>query len=187
MLDAIISLTSQPNQGTQGQYLKIAEPASGFLQAPSSEWLRALWCVSHFCASVFLCLYLCLCVSVFLFVYLCVCLCLCVFMLLHVGSTFSNGESWLSTDCRFYLPPSANVPVTPALHRPIGPQITTKEKKTCAIWGCFLFTLDLIIAFLLLQVDVYLFVLQLQPKPAFCNCSVGQAASQCSCCGQLSH
>ena len=42
--------------------------------------------------------------------YLCVCLCLYVFMFPRVGSTFSNGESWLSSDCRFYLPPSANVP-----------------------------------------------------------------------------
>ena len=83
---------------------------------------------------------LCPCVSVFVFLSVapCVCLSLFVFMLLRVGSTFSNGEPWPSTDCRFYLPPSANVPVTPALH---GAQSATnydQEKKTCAISGCSL-------------------------------------------------
>ena len=55
----------------------------------------------------------------------------------RVGSTLSTREHWLSTDCRFYFPPSANVPVTPALHRPIGPQITAKKRKR--IWFSFFF------------------------------------------------
>ena len=60
---------------------------------------------------------------------------LCAHAPQRVGSTLSTREHWLSTDCRFYFPPSANVPVTPALHRPIGPQITAKKRKR--IWFSF--------------------------------------------------
>ena len=62
---------------------------------------------------------------------------LCAYAPKRVGSTLSTREHWLSTDCRFYFPPSANVPVTPALHRPIGPQITAKKRKR--IWFSFFF------------------------------------------------
>ena len=118
---------------------------------------------------------LCPCVSVFVFLSVapCVCLSLFVFMLLRVGSTFSNGEPWPSTDCRFYLPPSANVPVTPALH---GAQSATnydQEKKTCAISGCSLSWKHLSIQ----QVTEHWFVCSQSLVPAFCKCMPG-ACSQ---------
>ena len=92
-------------------------------------------CVSSLYVAVFLSVFPCVCLSLFalMFVSVCfnVCLSLFVFMFLRVGSSFSNEESWLGTDCRFYLPPPANVPLTPALHPAAqsGHKLRAKKRK----------------------------------------------------------